>query len=676
MRLAPWGNPPTPLLPKWHRDTFPDQPLPDSLRTANPSAHTVADLESFWTSTDTPVSRPILRSLARLIRAWPPRDHVVIPAGLDHAELLAYPLSNRVVNGLGLGGFFAGDDSITVGMLRDAGRIGRVSLIELMCVSELALANRASSEPVDMSGQSASIQVTRRDAWATTVNALAPLLAAARDFRGAQSLGDALRLDLREIARTIDRLDSLESITIQSLVGEEGIANSVVDRVEQLVAPMRPSWIAVLEHRVLDPERKTLEAVGQELGVTRERVRQIQTKVTNALREAVDAQITAIANLQRGHLAPVLTVDELSLSAVQTFSRHTAESLPTRLATRLLLEKLDYSCVGENCFSQEALRVVAALRTAAEQLADDVGLVDEECLRSCLPTQDWHRFFGQLIAQANLHHVRSRIALRDSGKAHVKAAVLEVGRPATKEEIAVLVKMTTGRVGAHLSVIPSVARADKDRWGLVEWIDDVYEGISAEIIQRINEDGGATRLERLLEELPRLFGVSETSVRVYARTPYFEIHNGYVSVALEPRINLRELDDVVDGRTEEGVPYWTFAVEDRYFDGYSITPFPPELARELGCEPNGYISAEVGYPVGASAVSVSWPLASNTGASVGRTGDALRRLDVKVGDRVRLLVAGPKHVELRPSPARESAKERPAAVVDILERLKSRRQVF
>ena len=675
MRLARWGNPPTPLLPKWYRDTFPDQPLPDSLRTVNPSAHTVADLESFWTCTDTPVSRPILRSLARLIRAWPPLDHVVIPAGLDHAELLAYPLSNRVVNGLGLGGFFAGNDAITVGMLRNAGRIGRVSLIEFMSVSELALANRASSESVDVSGHPASIQVARMDAWTAGITALAPLLAAARDFRGAETVGDALQVDLAEVARTIGALDSLDSIAIHTLVGDEGLAGSVVDRLDQILTGMPSSWLVVLEQRLLRVEPKTLEAVGQELKLTRERVRQIQVRVINTVREAVDAQITTIANLQCGHFPPVLTADELSRSAAQTFSKRTADSLPTRLASRLLFEKLDYSCVGGNCFSQEALRVVAALRTAAGQLADDVGLLDEEDLRSCLPTQDWHRFFEQLIAQAKLHQVRGRIALRDSGKAHVKAAVLEIGRPATKEEIAVLVGMTTGRVGAHLSVIPSVARADKDRWGLLEWIDDVYEGITAEIIQRINEDGGATRLERLLEELPRLFGVSETSVRVYARTPYFEIHNGYVSVATEPRITLRELDDVVDGRTEEGVPYWTFAVEDRYFDGYSIAPFPPELARELGCEPNGYISAEVDYPVGASAVSVSWPLASNTGASVGRIGDALRRLEVKVGDRVRLLVAGPRRVVFRPSPVHDSGMEQPAAV-DILERLKSRRQVF
>ena len=677
MRLAHWGSPPTPLLPKWYRDEFPDQPLPDAIRTVNPSVHTVGDLDEFWGHTHTPVARPILQSLVNVVHVLPPPDFVVIPSGLDHNELREYPLNRRARNSLGSGGFFTGDDAITVEMLLNARGFGRVSLIELMCVSELALADRCQSlNAASTSELAASVNERLRSSWNASITALTPILGAARDFRGAETLGDALRVDLPEIARTIDRMDPLESITIQSLVGEDGLADALIDRIQQILAPMPPSWIVVLEQRLVRSEPKTLATVGQELNVTRERVRQIQARLTNTLRDAVDAQISMIANLLRERLPPALTLAELSRSAAQTFSKHSGESLPTRLAGRMLLEKLDYSCDHGICLSPKALQVATAMRTVAAEIADDVGLLEEQDLRRCLPTQDWHRFFGDLVKRADLRQVRGRIALRDSGKAHVKAAILEIGRPATKEEIADLVDMTTGRVGAHLSVIPSVARADKDRWGLLEWIDDVYEGITAEIVQRINDDGGATRLERLLEELPRLFGVSETSVRIYARTPYFEIHNGYVSVATEPKLRLRELDDVVDGRTDEGVPYWTFRVESRHFDGYSIAPFPPELARELGCEPNSNVSAEVDYPPGAKAVSVNWPLASNTGGSVGRVGDALQRLHVKAGDRVRLLIAGPERVELRPSPVHESRMERPAAAGDILERLKSRRQVF
>ena len=236
-------------------------------------------------------------------------------------------------------------------MLLSTRWFGRVSLIELMCVSELAIADRRHShDAVGTACLDVNINEMRPSAWNPSIVALTPILAAARDFRGAETLGDALRLDLWEIARTINRVDPLESITIQSLVGEAGIANSVVDRLEGLIAPMRPSWMVVLEHRVLGPERKTLEIVGQELEVTRERVRQIQAKVTDTLRNAVDTQITTIANLLRRQLPHVLPVAELNRSAVQTFSKRTEESLSTRFASHLLLEKLDYFLCGRHLF--------------------------------------------------------------------------------------------------------------------------------------------------------------------------------------------------------------------------------------------------------------------------------------------------------------------------------------
>lgn len=678
MRLAPWGSRPTPLLPKWYRETFANEPVPEAVRTANPCIKTIGELEDFWENANSPVTSLVLQSLSRFFGPTsPPEDYVVVPEGIDHREISDYPLHVRTRNGLGRAGHLSGKEAITVGMFLRSPRLGRVSLIEFMCVSELAFENktRGGRDDADVPTTGADTpSEDRQDEWITANDALVPLLAAARDFRGARTLADALRQDLPALASTLGSEGILDSVSIESLVGARGIADDVLGHLAPVTNLLKPSWRVVLKHRLLSSKPRTLDSIGRDLKLSRERVRQIQARLNATLGDAVASQIAVIARLLRGRLLPVMTSSELERSVAQTFSNGIEECLSSRIAHRMLLDALEYSCVDGICFNTEAMEVVTSLRTAAEQLADDVGLVNEKDLQSHLPGQDWQRFFGHLVAQARLHQVRGRTALRNTGKSRVKAVVLEIGRPATKEEIAERVGMTPAQVGAHLSVIPSIARADKDRWGLLEWIDDIYEGITAEIVQRINEDGGATRLERLLEELPRLFGVSEVSVRVYARTPYFVIHNGLVSVASEPKPSLRELDDVVDGHTKEGLPYWTVGVESRFFDGYSITRFPPELARELGCEPNGTISAGVDYPPGANAVSVSWPLASSNGASVGRISDALQRLEVKAGDRVRLVVTGPRRVEFRPSPAHKSRMERPSS--DILERLKSRRQVF
>ena len=72
-----------------------------------------------------------------------------------------------------------------------------------------------------------------------------------------------------------------------------------------------------------------------------------------------------------------------------------------------------------------------------------------------------------------------------------------------------------------LSSVPGIARASKTKWGIEDWIEDEYEGIAAEIKQRIEEDGGSTTLARLIRELPELFEVKESSVRAIVAAPQF-----------------------------------------------------------------------------------------------------------------------------------------------------------
>ena len=173
------------------------------------------------------------------------------------------------------------------------------------------------------------------------------------------------------------------------------------------------------------------------------------------------------------------------------------------------------------------------------------------------------------------------------------------------------------RVGSHLSVIPSVGKADKQRWGLREWIDDEYAGIVGEIVQRIEEDGGVTTTKRLLTELPGKFGVTASSVRTYINTPRFVVRNGWVSLAGKSTVRLRELDDVIDGRDHCGAPYWTFPVEARFFDGYSATGVPPEFAKALGCDPDGRERLRIENLPGSPEISLAWSLASTTGRLFG-----------------------------------------------------------
>ena len=225
---------------------------------------------------------------------------------------------------------------------------------------------------------------------------------------------------------------------------------------------------------------------------------------------------------------------------------------------------------------------------------------------------------------------------------------MSIGRSATREEIAHLCGFEDSRkVGSTLSNTASVVRADKDRWGLREWVDDEYHGIVAEIVQRIEEDGGATATRRLLTELPSKFNVSPTSVRVYMQTPKFQIRDGSIRLASVSAIRIRDLDDVIHGRDGNGAPFWTFVVESRHLEGYSVGGVPPAFAKALGCSPDSGSGVRIENLADfRQGLSLHWRLSSPRGASLGRLSEPLRRLGLRPGDRARVTIKGPFLVRL------------------------------
>ena len=296
--------------------------------------------------------------------------------------------------------------------------------------------------------------------------------------------------------------------------------------------------------------------------------------------------------------------------------------------------------------TERAEQVIGDVQIQAQELADDVGLVQERDLVTSLPDDKWQRFWPWLRRRSGLHSFYGSLALRDSAKARAKAALLSLGRPATRDEIGAVCGQERNRVGANLSNIPSVVKADRDRWGLRDWIDDEYDGIVGEIVQRIEEDGGVTTTERLLREIPTKFNVSQQSVRAYMSTPRFEIWNGSISLADPDSIHLRDLEDVVDGCDQDGAPYWTFVVDDRYFQGYSVVGLPPEFAKALGCEPDSGVDVEIQNLPDCRALSLNWRLASLTGASLGSVAEPLELLGLQSGDKARVTIATSRAVKL------------------------------
>lgn len=510
--------------------------------------------------------------------------------------------------------------------------------------------------------------------WRLAIEGLRSLLATSADILETPSLADALRPELLRLASRMGLDKSLRSVALHEvMLGTPSLPALVVRRLQETVNGLSARQLAVIEARIVQTPPATLEEVGRQFGVTRERVRQIQKRLEPKIEAALGEELHIIASTLQERLEPVIAADELE-RRIDLIAPDTSATA-TAMFRNALIRAMGFTLDDGHYTHESAEQVIRRVLVYARELADDVGLVQEEDLITSLPDETWQRFWPWLRRRSGLHSFYGSLALRNSAKARAKAALLSIGRPATRDEIGVVCAQEPNRVGANLSNIPSIVKADRDRWGLRDWIDDEYDGIVGEIIQRIEEDGGVTTTDRLLREIPAKFNVSPQSVSAYMQTSRFDVRDGSISLANPASIRLRDLDDVIDGRDEDGAPFWTFVVESRYFDGYSVMGVPPEFAKALGCEPDSGVDIRIGNLPNCRSLSVRWPLASTTGASVGYVAEPLRMLDLQTGDRARITIVGTRLVRLGPDYGNTRSRPPQEADATLARILKRRRAI-
>ena len=637
---APWGSPPTPLLPRWYVENHAKVRLPAGFRAVYPQVQNIEDLQGYWEHYQDPLDKGAswkLRDMAQDLA--PSADLKVIEPSFDLDALDRLPLTVRTRNCLR-----QGRQSIsrgTVGELMRLRNFGITSLLDLMCVLEAAGIEADSFELSTVAIVSNDVLLAApatQDPAATTGCVLQSddarlLIAATREFRGATTLGDLLRLDLSELTRAARVDETLDEVLLE----DDGptVAELAVGAVDACLEQMPATQRLVVRRRVVADTPMTLEELAGMAGLSRERVRQHARKSKSDLDAAAGAALDVLALVAVERLGTVTTEPEIENEVARLLPQASGQEVVA--ARQLLRSRFTYTCRDGICLDQAAAEAADALKKAAANIADDEGLIDEDELRVVLGPE-WHDLHEDLVRWIGWSRLCGRISMRATARARVKAALLKFGEPATKSELAEESGLNKKQVAGALSNIKSVARADKHRWGLREWIDDVYEGIPAEIIQRIHEDGGSTRLNRLLEELPRMFRVNETSVWAYLNTPAFRLEHGWVSEADRSDIAVGRLDDVIDGRDDNHDPYWSFSVYGRHLEGYSLQGVPPEVAAALGCYFGTKTTVAVRSPHSCQDISVIWRKTSIHGPEIGRLSPALRALGVNEGTEVNLTI--------------------------------------
>lgn len=507
---------------------------------------------------------------------------------------------------------------------------------------------------------------------------LLPALATARDFIGCHTVADAFSSPgWLDVLTQTSTLDELKALRLEDLPVSTGPLARLMSALASVTLEVRPrDFETYVSYRV--DKSMTLSALGEQRGLSRERVRQIDAQVGNMLEKRAGEHALTIARVMESELLPVFRAEALrsrldSVLMEAARSRGQTESVVT-LAHHLVRSRMKLAVSGQFVLTEEGQSIVRDLSCNLPSVTDDVGLVDlDALLREHAPVA--LPLLPDLAIVLKLVPLNDRFAVRHTLRARAKAALLEIGRPASKAEIADVAGMNVRALGSTLSGVESIVRADRENWGLTTWVDDVYEGIPTEIARRIQEHGGSVALSVLLEELPRRFGVTASSVRAYVSSKQFRLSGGMVTIAGEHDLSYRAVSDVAS-RNVDGELCWTFTVTDKHLEGYSITGFPVELARELGCGPNGSCAVPVSDGPEGAAVSVIWRLTTLSGnAEIGRARETLARLGASAGDAMRLVLQLDRSVRFERGAASEFVPPSPVTGQELLERLKRRRRV-
>src|SRR5829696_5062340 len=463
-----------------------------------------------------------------------------LPAWRNH-PLHAFPFANRSKNalahiGVRTWGELANLAPADVRMIPNAGALTVHDILQ-RCI-ERAL------EPVQIVATSTArdsngeLPDLRTNAVAAAIHTLEVLAAWAANERNARRIGDIYGLvpdpeslppDLRDSWAAFADIDPiyLASASISS-VTLDGLA-------EELLQDLGPSHRLVYERRILADPPSTLEEVGRELHVTRERVRQIQVKVQDLVNGRLRSERFRLLRWRAADL-------RLALGSAAPLDRQETVSALERCLrganpqTREFLWPLVLQLAGPYRRREGWLILGGeSLLDPGELLgqADEFGLLrlSEAC--EWLSTQGIHSaFHGAWLKRSGRFRVFGETLVVWSNNIVDKCiAMLTLrGEPTDTDTLVELVGEghNVKGVRGRLFEDPRVMRVNRTEWGLRSWGLEEYTGITDEIAQRIEEAGGRARLDSIISDVVRQFGVKEGSVQIYAEAPMFVLEDGWI----------------------------------------------------------------------------------------------------------------------------------------------------
>lgn len=306
---------------------------------------------------------------------------------------------------------------------------------------------------------------------------------------------------------------------------------SALDEARAIVGSLSPRERRILLERLAADSPRTLDDLGMEMGVTRERVRQLEAGAKKKL--AAWNSAAFFAEVRGGAAIWILHAEDLRASAGAWFlPLDTVEPAITPLH---LLRALDAVQATDGVWVSRGARTANAGQTS---MWDHLVKLGEGGLRT-------RPEFTKLLANLGVEGARAEQLLAGNGlmirHGMVRSASEDMrtflvnefrscNHPVSLDRIAEWVEGRWAASSANNIVQGEhdlFTRCDVNLYGLATWNLRAYRGIREEI-EALVRTNGPTPIDDVVATVSSWFDVTPGSVRTYALQRPFEVRNGYV----------------------------------------------------------------------------------------------------------------------------------------------------
>lgn len=409
------------------------------------------------------------------------------------------------------------------------------------------------------------------------------------------------------------------------------------------VDEMEPRDRDILQHRLVEAPPRTLEEIGTEHGVTRERIRQVQRKLTDRVPDLLASDAWRVVRWEvfaqqhrLGACAPLTPGEAAFLSSAEGFPR------------ALILWLAGYERV-----EQTVRRRGFAMPTAGTvPVLDETPIVDRDALGGSLLADGVHAELVDWLIDSvpGIARVDDEVVLWPGNIVEKSYAVLSVrGVPMTPDALAEAIGggVSVRGLRGRLYEDDRIARVSAREVGLVAWGGEEYTSVPG-LMTTYLEEHGPSSITDLQDNLEERFGANRASVAMVRAAPVF--------ANLGPKIWLRGPDEpfvprntphVIPGHYRSGDQLIWRLKADRELMRGSGRSAPPEIATFIGLQPGAHTKLRAAP----RDVHFAWLMTSHVGPQMGSLKQLAEAVGVTEGDEVLLVLDRSSHsASLRPVP--------------------------